>query len=161
MITNSDLIMLQHWAKSTIFPMRREGITSKYMKYDPSVCYVKFGKKKKVYRDKLLKKKIKNIILNEKIFGVAYISYPPKLIAKPHRDFNLWGKDFRRIQIPLKIPRGNKCYIEWIDTKERVYWKEGKVEIFNVENLHQGANESDEEMIFLYLDIDPNLEIQV
>ena len=47
MITNSDLSLLQHWAKSTIFPMRREGITSKYMKYDPSVCYVKFGKKKK------------------------------------------------------------------------------------------------------------------
>ena len=161
MITNSDLSLLQHWAKSTIFPMRREGISSKYLKYEPSICYVKFGRKRKVYRDKLLNKKIKNIILNEKIFGVAYISYQPKLIAKPHKDFNLWDNDFRRVQIPLKIPKGNKCYMEWIDTKERVYWKEGKVEIFNVENLHQGANESDEEMIFLYLDIDPNLEIQV
>ena len=42
-----------------------------------------------------------------------------------------------------------------------MYWKEGKVEIFNVENLHQGANLSDEEMIFLYLDIHPELQVEL
>ena len=46
MITKSDFIILQKWAKTTRFPLRREGITSRYMKYDPSVCYVKFGKNK-------------------------------------------------------------------------------------------------------------------
>ena len=161
MITKDDLNILKVWAMGTKFPMRREGITSKYMKYEPSVCYVKFGKKKKIYRDRLLDVKVKNIIQDEKIYGVAYITYPPRLEAKPHRDFNLWGKDFRRIQLPLKLPKGDKCYIEWLDTKERVYWKEGKVEIFNVENLHQGANLSDEEMIFLYLDIHPELQVEI
>ena len=96
-----------------------------------------------------------------KIFGVAFITYPPKLEAKPHRDYNLWGREFRRIQLPLKMPVGNKCYIEWLDTNQRVYWKEGKIEIFNVENLHQGANESQESMEFLYLDISPNLEVEL
>ena len=47
MITKSDIIVLENWAKSTRFPLKREGITSKNMKYDPSVCYVKFGKNKK------------------------------------------------------------------------------------------------------------------
>ena len=160
MITKSEINLLQNWAKTTSFPLRRETITSKYMKYDPSVCYVKFGKNNKIYKDKLINQRIKNIIKNDNIFGVAYISYPPKLEAKPHRDFNLWGRDFRRIQIPLKIPKGRKCYIEWIDNNERTYWEEGKPEIFDVQKLHRGANNSDEKMIFLYLDIDPNLKVE-
>ena len=98
MITKSDIIVLEKWAKSTRFPLKREGITSKYMKYDPSVCYVKFGKNKKVYRDKFITNEVKNIIEDDKIYGVAFITYPPKLEAKPHREFNLWGKQFRRIQ---------------------------------------------------------------
>ena len=161
MITRDDFKVLKLWAMETIFPLRREGITSKYMKYEPSVCYVKFGKNKKIYREKLLNKKVRDIIKDEKIYGVAYITYPPKLEAKPHRDFNLWGKDFRRIQLPLKLPKGDKCYIEWLDIKEKVYWKEGKVEIFNVENLHQGANLSNEEMNFLYIDVHLDLEVEL
>tara|TARA_A100001391_G_C5050466_1_gene273308 strand:- start:381 stop:866 length:486 start_codon:yes stop_codon:yes gene_type:complete len=161
MITKSDIIVLENWAKSTRFPLRREGITSKYMKYDPSVCYIKFGKNKKVYRDKLITNEVKNIIEDDKIYGVAFITYPPKLVAKPHRDFNLWGKQFRRIQLPLKIPTGKKCYIEWLDTKEKIYWVQSKIEIFNVEKLHRGANESDESMEFLYIDVDPDIEVEL
>ena len=161
MITKSDFIILQKWAKTMRFPLRREGITSRYMKYDPSVCYVKFGKNKKIYRDKLITDEVKNIINDDKIFGVAFITYPPKLEAKPHTDYNLWGRDFRRIQVPLKIPVGKKCYIEWLEDKKRVYWIEGKIEIFNVEKLHQGANESNESMEFLYLDIDPIMEVEI
>lgn len=161
MIAKSDFIILQKWAKSTRFPLRREGITSKYMKYDPSVCYVKFGKNKKIYRDKLITDEVKNIINDDKIFGVAFITYPPKLEAKPHTDYNLWGRDFRRIQVPLKIPVGKNCYIEWLDTKEIIYWEQGKIEIFNVEKLHQGANESDESMEFLYIDVDPEIEVEL
>ena len=98
---------------------------------------------------------------DDTIYGVAFITYPPKLEAKPHRDFNLWGKQFRRIQLPLKIPTGKKCYIEWLDTKQKIYWKQSKIEIFNVEKLHQGANESDESMEFLYIDVDPDIEVEL
>ena len=68
MITKSDIIVLEKWAKSTRFPLKREGITSKYMKYDPSVCYVKFGKNKKIYRDKFITNEVKNIIEDDKIY---------------------------------------------------------------------------------------------
>ena len=67
MITKDDFKVLKLWAMETIFPLRREGITSKYMKYEPSVCYVKFGKNKKIYREKLLNKKVRDIIKDEKI----------------------------------------------------------------------------------------------
>ena len=72
MITKSDFIILQKWAKTTRFPLRREGITSKYMKYDPSVCYVKFGKNKKIYRDKLITDEVKNIINDQKRFNCRH-----------------------------------------------------------------------------------------
>ena len=68
---------------------------------------------------------------------------------------------FRRIQLPLKIPTGKKCYIEWLDTKEKIYWEQSKIEIFNVEKLHRGANESDESMEFLYIDVDPDIEVEL
>ena len=63
--------------------------------------------------------------------------------------------------MPIKIPKGNKCYIEWIDTKEKIYWQEGKVEIFDVEKLHQGANDSDDFMEFLYVDVNPETVVEV
>ena len=92
---------------------------------------------------------------------MAYLKYSAHVDAKPHKDFNLWGKDFLRIQIPLRIPQGNKCYIEFIETGERFYWQEGKVEVFNVEKLHQGKNDSDETMEFLYVDINPDTKVEL
>jgi len=161
MISKTDIKRLYEWALNTNFPLRKEGITSKYMGYDVHISYVKYGKKNKSYRHKLINDEIFNIIKNEDIYGVAYLKYPPHVNAEPHRDFNLWGKDFLRVQLPLKLPQGKKCYIEWIDTGERVYWEEGKVEIFNVENLHKGKNNSDESMEFLYIDINPETKIEL
>ena len=122
MITKEQLTKLFYWGNRTTFPLRKEGITSKYMGYDVFVSYAKYGKNEKRYRKKLFDDDIYEIIKNDEIYGVAYLKYSAHVDAKPHKDFNLWGKDFLRIQIPLKIPQGNKCYIEFIDTGERFYW---------------------------------------
>ena len=37
----------------------------------------------------------------------------------------------------------------------------GKIEIFNVENLHKGKNDSNESMEFLYIDINPETKIEL
>ena len=164
MITKLDLQRLYEWASDTDFPLKKEGITSKYMGYEILICYLKYGKKRTLYLHKPISKSVFDIIVKPEILGVAYIKYPPKLKAKPHRDYNLHGKEFRRIQLPLKIPNNNKnreCYVEWVDTNKRVYWTEGKIEIFNVEELHQGANDANESMEFLYVDIDPNTEVEL
>ena len=161
MITESDFQRLYKWSLKTDFPLKKEGITSNYMGYDILICYLKYGKKKIFYPHKSLSESIFDIIVRPEIYSLTYIQYPSKLKAKPHRDYNPYGKKFKRIQLPLKLPKGGKCYIEWLETNKRVYWEEGKVEIFNVENLHQGANESDEEMNFLYIDVHPDLEVEL
>ena len=161
MITKTDIQRLYEWATNTNFPLKKEGITSKYMGYEILICYLKYGMKKTFYPHKLISKSIINIIDKPEIFSLTYIQYPPKLEAKPHTDYNPYGKKFNRIQIPLKIPKGRKSYIQWIDSNERIYWEEGKPEIFNVEKLHKGANNSNEKMTFLYVDIDPKLEVEI
>lgn len=164
MITSEEIDDLYNWAKITEFPLKREGITSKYMGYEILICYLKYGKKRIFYPHKSISESIFDIAVRPEIYSLLYIQYPPKLKAKPHRDYNPYGKEFKRIQLPIKIPNNNRdkeCYIEWIDSKERVYWKEGKVEIFNVDELHQGANNSNESMEFLYVDIKKDTEVEL
>ena len=161
MITKLDLQRLYEWASNTNFPLRKEGITSNYMGYEILICYLKYGKKKIFYPHKSLSESIFDILIKPEIYSLTYIQYPPKLIAKPHRDYNPYGKKFKRIQLPMKISKENKCFIEWIDTNEKIYWEEGKVEIFDVEKLHQGKNDSDETMEFIYVDVNPDTEVEV
>ena len=47
MISKTDIECLYEWALNTNFPLRKEGITSKYMGYDVHISYVKYGKKNK------------------------------------------------------------------------------------------------------------------
>ena len=161
MITKLDLQRLYEWASNTNFPLRKEGITSNHMGYEILICYLKYGKRKIFYPHKSLSESIFDILVKPEIYSLTYIQYPPKLIAKPHRDYNPYGKKFKRIQLPMKISKENKCFIEWIDTNEKIYWEEGKVEIFNVEKLHQGKNDSDETMEFIYVDVNPDTEVEV
>ena len=93
-----------------------------------------------------------DIIGSDDILGAYYLVYPPNMSAKAHIDYNPYNQKYLRIQIPIKLSEGN-CYIEWIDSGGKIYWEEGKAELFDVEKLHQGANESDKCMEFLYIDV--------
>ena len=50
MISKSDLERLYKWSQKTIFPFKKENITSKYMGYEILICYLKYGKKKTFLR---------------------------------------------------------------------------------------------------------------
>ena len=50
------------------------------------------GMKKDI--EKLFDDDIYEIIKSDEIYGVAYLKYSAHVDAKPHKDFNLWGKDF-------------------------------------------------------------------
>tara|TARA_B100001093_G_scaffold518548_1_gene603798 strand:+ start:2177 stop:2671 length:495 start_codon:yes stop_codon:yes gene_type:complete len=164
MITKLDLQRLYEWASNTNFPLRNEVITSKYMGYGMKICHIKIGKKRKMYPNKNITRTVLDIFERDDIYGAYYLYYPPNMKAKPHVDYNPFKTNYLRVQIPVKIPNNNKnneCYIEWVETKEIVYWKQGKVELFDVEKLHQGANDSNESMEFLYIDIDPNTKVEL
>ena len=68
MITKEQLTKLFHWGNKTTFPLRKEGITSKYMGYDVFVSYAKYGKNEKRYRKKLYDADIYEIVKNEHTF---------------------------------------------------------------------------------------------
>ena len=164
MISKLDLQRLYEWASDTDFPLRNEVITSKYMGYGMKICHIKIGKKRKMYPNKNITQTVLDIFERDEIYGAYYLYYPPNMKAKPHVDYNPFKTNYLRLQIPVKIPNNNKnneCYIEWIETKEIVYWEQGKVELFDVEKLHQGANDANESMEFLYVDIDPNTEVEL
>ena len=70
----------------------------------------------------------------------------------PHRDPPVYGKKYRRVQIPLYIP-SNECYMVWEGKK--VFWKEGVPQIYDVmDHIHEGYNLSDDIMMFLFVDIE-------
>ena len=70
----------------------------------------------------------------------------------PHKDPPVYDKEYRRIQIPLYIP-SDKCYMVWQGKK--VYWTEGEPQIYDVmDHVHEGYNYSDDDMIFLFVDIE-------
>ena len=164
MISKSDLERLYKWSQKTIFPFKKENITSKYMGYEILICYLKYGKKKTFYPHKQLTESIFDIVVSPEIFSLSYIKYPPRLKSKPHRDYNPYEKEFKRIQLPVRIPDNNthkECYIEWIDSGERVYWREGEIEVFNVEELHHGENRSNQPMEFLYVDVNSETIIEL
>ena len=164
MITELDLQRLYKWALNTNFPLNKKVLNKNIWDDEIFICYLKYGKKRIFYPHKFISESVFNIAVKPEIFGLTYIQYPPKLKAKPHRDYNPYGKEFKRIQLPIKIPNNNKnneCYIEWIDKNKKVYWTEGKIEIFNVEELHQGANNSNETMEFLYIDVKLDAEVMI
>ena len=120
----------------------------------------KIGKKKKIYPNRKLIDEVIDIIGSDDILGSYYLVYPPNMSAKAHIDYNPYNQKYLRIQIPIKLSEGN-CYIEWIDSGGKIYWEEGKAELFDVEKLHQGANESDKCMEFLYIDVNYDTSVDL
>ena len=48
------------------------------------------------YPHKSISETINDIIIRPEIYSLTYIQYPPRLIAKPHRDYNPYGKKFKK-----------------------------------------------------------------
>ena len=98
MITQNEINRLYEWASNTSFPLRNERITSKYMGYGMMISHIKIGKKFKKYPNKQISKPVRDIVEKEDILGIYYVYYPPKMIAKPHVDYNPYQKDYLRFQ---------------------------------------------------------------
>ena len=164
MIFAKDVERLYKWTLSNNLPLRKDRVASKHMGYTSKICYIKFGKSNKLYPHKKISEPILDIVKKDEILGVYYILYPPKINIKVHIDHNTYNKRYLRLQLPIKIPNNNnnkECYIEWIDSKKRIYWKEYETQLFDVEKLHLGANKSDKTMEFLYVDINPDTKVEL
>ena len=103
---------------------------------------------------------IYNILNDDNILYATYTIFQAGTILTPHLDPNVYREKYKRVQIPLRIPDKEKCYMTWIDYK-KIYWESGVTQVFPVmDYVHEGHNLSDKPMDFIFLDVKIDTEIE-
>ena len=149
----NDLKYLYEWAAETEFPLRRAPTAVGYSNKDIYFCWLKAltnnggGVRESVVRDQ----RARDILKSDEILVATIALFESGTELGPHKDPPVYDKKYRRIQIPLHIP-SEDCYMIWRGRK--VFWKEGKPQIFDVmDYVHEGYNFSPDDMILLFIDI--------
>jgi aspartyl/asparaginyl beta-hydroxylase (cupin superfamily) len=100
------------------------------------------------------------IYQNEDILYSGYSIFDSGTELGPHKDPNIYREPYKRIQIPVRIPDKDKCYMIWKDKK--VTWEEGVPQVFEVmDYIHEGYNFSDSPMEFLFVDIRKESQMEI
>jgi hypothetical protein len=169
MITIQDIELLYCWAKSNKFPMKRgggrgngfEGVNSYGYSNKPlSFCWIKKVMKTTTLRKLVTDISIQKILNNDDILFSMIISLDGGTEIGPHKDPNNYREPYKRIQIPLKIPDKEKCYMIW--KGEKIHWNEGEPQLFEVmDYIHEGYNLSDEPMELLLIDVKKEVQVQI
>ena len=153
----SDVDYLYEWAARTDFPLRRAPTAVGYSNKDIYFCWLKAQNKNgggvrcSVVEDQ----KVRDILNQDEIILATVSLFEAGTKLGAHKDPPVYGKKYRRIQIPLYIPCDKCCYMVW--KGERVSWKEGEPQIYDVmDYVHEGYNLSDDDMMFLFVDIEQN-----
>ena len=150
----SDVDYLYEWATQTDFPLRRAPTAVGYSNKDIHFCWIKAltnnggGVRRSVVQDP----RAIEILDSDEILMAEVSVFESGTALGPHKDPPVYDKEYRRIQIPLYIP-SDKCYMVWQGKK--VYWTEGEPQIYDVmDYVHEGYNLSDDDMMFLFVDIE-------
>ena len=153
----SDVEYLYEWAARTDFPLRRAPTAVGYSNKDIYFCWLKAQNKNgggvrcSVVKDQ----RVRDILNQDEIILATVSLFEAGTKLGAHKDPPVYGKKYRRIQIPLYIPCSKCCYMVW--KGERVSWKEGEPQIYDVmDYVHEGYNLSDDDMMFLFVDIEQN-----
>lgn len=158
MITKDDLKYLYKWVKNKNFYLKKEpsslGVPTKPLLF----CPLKLSLISPVIRRSLLDEKVYEILSNPEILFCGYLVFQNNTEHGPHKDLNIYIEEYKRIQIPLKTPNQDSCYMMW--KGEKVLWVEGKPQVFEVmDYVHEAYNYSEEDMKFLFLDVKKDTEI--
>ena len=138
----SDVDYLYEWAARTDFPLRRAPTAVGYSNKDIHFCWLKAiyrngsigGVRKSVVEDA----RAQSILDSEEVIFATVSVFDAGTKLNPHRDPPVYGKKYRRVQIPLYIP-SDKCYMVWEGKK--VFWKEGEPQVYDVmDHIHEGYN---------------------
>lgn len=160
MITTTDLSELYRWAKQNDFPLKKAPTTEGYTNKDIFISWLKGVGKNVNIRKKLMTDEVYRIFQNDDILYATYSMFTEGTILKPHRDPNVYREPYKRIQIPLRIPDREKCYMSW--QGEKIYWDEGVSQVFSVmDYIHDGANLSNYPMEFLMIDVKKDTVVEL
>ena len=149
----SDLDYLYEWATRTDFPLRRAPTAVGYSNKDIYFCWLKASNDKRgsVRYSLVQEESAQQILENDEVVFATVSCFEPGTELGRHKDPPVYGIHYRRIQIPLYIP-SNDCYMIW--KGEKVFWEEGVPQIYDVmDHVHEGYNYSDDDMLFLFVDI--------
>jgi len=158
MITQQALTDLYEWAKDTKFPVKSAPTVEGYSNKSIDYYWIKHVQKlsgKTLIREKLMTDRVCEIYQNDDILFSNYVVFYPGTILKPHKDPDVLRYPYKRIQIPLKVPDKDKCYMEWINIKDgKMIWEEGVPQVCDVMNhLHEAFNKSDKPLELLFVDV--------
>ena len=150
----SDVKKLYEWAIQQEFPLKKAPTAIGYSNQDIYFCWLKgWGRAWKGVRESVVQdKEIVDILESDEILFANVNYFPAGTELGPHKDPNVYDRiPYRRIQIPLYV-HPTDCYMVW--KGEKVYWKPGEPQVYDVmDHIHEGYNFSNEEMIFMFIDI--------
>ena len=149
----SDVDYLYNWACETEFPIRRAPTAVGYSNKDIYFCWLKGTRRNcDVRRNFIDDPKVIEILESEEVLLASVAIFSPGTELGPHKDPPVYGKPYRRIQLPLYV-HPTDCYMIW--KGQKVYWQSGEPQIYDVQDhVHEGYNHSDDDMIFMFIDIE-------
>tara|TARA_X000000368_G_scaffold233606_2_gene184527 strand:- start:89 stop:580 length:492 start_codon:yes stop_codon:yes gene_type:complete len=151
----SDVEYLYEWATETDFPLRRAPTAVGYSNKDIYFCWLKAQNKNGggVRRSVVKDQRVIDILDQDEVMMATVSLFESGTKLGPHKDPPVYDKAYRRIQIPLYIPCNRCCYMIW--DHKKVIWKEGQPQVYDVmDYTHEGYNLSDDDMMFLFVDIE-------
>ena len=160
MITRQEIDELYEWAKITKFPLYKLNNPEHYSnkRIDYSWNKLVDHKNKSTIRKKFMTERIIEIHQNHEILWSAIGVFYAGTKVNKHKDPNIFSEPYKRIQIPIKIPDRNHCFMIWDDKK--VTWKEGVAQTYPVMDVtHEGYNLSTEPMEFVMIDVKMNTQL--
>ena len=166
MITHLDLIELYNWAKDTEFPVKTAPTIEGYSNKSIDYYWIKSVKKSTLIREKLMTDRICEIYNNDDILFSNYTMFHAGTILRPHKDPNILREPYKRIQIPLRVPDKNLCYMQWIDrcvkNESQLKWEEGKPQVCKVMHyIHEAFNLSNKPLEILFVDVKLGAEVVI
>ena len=162
MLTKDNLHTLYEWGKKTKFPLKQAPTSYGYTNKNVDYYWIKSVKKSIIIRDKFMSDKVREIYENDEILFSNYLIFYEGTVVKPHRDPNILRYPYKRIQIPLYVPKGD-CYMKWTDFKnEKIKWKEGVSQVCDVcKHTHEAHNNTNESIEFLFVDVKQDTEVEM
>jgi len=152
MITKKELQKIYEWAKQTHFPLKKAPTAEGYSNKDIYISWLKGAGKKVFIRKKIMTEEVADIFLKDEIIFATFSTFESGTILNPHRDPDVYPYRYKRIQLPLRIPNRNHCFMIWDNKK--ILWKEGVAQVYPVMDVtHEGYNLSTKPMEFVMIDV--------
>ena len=152
MITKKELQKIYEWARQTHFPLKKAPTAEGYSNKDIYISWLKGAGKKVFIRKKIMTDEVADIFLKDEIIFATFSTFESGTILNPHRDPDVYPCRYKRIQLPLRIPNRNHCFMIWDNKK--ILWKEGVAQVYPVMDVtHEGYNLSTKPMEFVMIDV--------